>query len=247
MDRAQVGHQAPVEAAQQPDGRRRGARAGPAAGRGRTRRTRRRAGPCRRRRRRGRTGSGAASASRDTQARAAPKPGSVPPGEEQLEAPAQPVALLGVDQPHRPQAPGRPPPRGGRSCRRCRGRPRRRRRAPAGRGPRRTLSTCWSMVNRVPGPNRLEPVPGRSMTWHVTWSTRCGSSVRHVAPLTGQPCTKSTSGPDPTRRYATSPSPTSRKPVGVAAEQVGGVGGRERRHGAIGPGSPTTDRNELTR
>ncbi|CAA9329952.1 MAG: hypothetical protein AVDCRST_MAG24-755 [uncultured Nocardioidaceae bacterium] len=31
-----------------------------------------------------------------------------------------------------------------------------------------------------------------------------------MAPLTGQPCTNRTSGPVPTRRYATSPSPTSR-------------------------------------
>ena len=65
---------------------------------------------------------------------------------------------------------------------------------------RRRLWMWFSIVSGVSAVNWLEPAPGRSMRWQVTWSVRWGSSVRKVAPLTGHPWTNSTSGPSPTRR-----------------------------------------------
>ena len=55
---------------------------------------------------------------------------------------------------------------------------------------------------------------GRSTRWQVTWSTRCGRSLRKVAELTGHPWTNNTSGPAPTTRWAASPAPTSRNRSG---------------------------------
>ena len=81
-------------------------------------------------------------------AEAGAEAGQVPPGEEQLEPPAQPVAAARCRSGPSPAGGGRRPARDGRSCRRCRGRRRRRRRAPSRSTTRRTLSTCWSMVNR---------------------------------------------------------------------------------------------------
>ncbi len=97
---------------------------------------------------------------------------------------------------------------------------------------RRTVSMCCSIVRFVSASNRLDPAEGKSMTWQVTWSTRWGSSSRNVAPLTGQPWTNSTSGPDADddgrrlRRLA-DVEPTIR----VAAEQFGCVGGGQCGHG----------------
>ena len=51
----------------------------------------------------------------------------------------------------------------------------------------RTLSMCCWIDIGVASSKRLDPAEGRSTTWHVTWSTMCGSILRHVAPLRGHP------------------------------------------------------------
>ena len=203
-----------VEAAQQPHGGVPALRRPRAAAAGRTRRTRRRAATDRRTRRRARTGCAGPAVARRAQPRPPPNPGRWRTARNSLNRQLSPRGCSVSINPmaRRRGSPASawraisPPlswPTTATSSRSSRSSIRRT-----------LLDVLVDGQRRVGRRSGWSRHPGRSITWQVTWSARWGSSVRKVAPLTGQPWTNSTSGPLPTAGRRPRPAPTSRNRSG---------------------------------